>query len=77
MKHGFHTLDCNGCQALATDRVDGAVGVFSMSELDFVGKSQSNDLACQLNSMAAMQRGSATGYKAAIGTSYLAGEKST
>jgi hypothetical protein len=54
MQNRFHTLDCNGCQAPATDRVDRAVSVLSMSELDSVGESQSNDLAYQLKSMAAM-----------------------
>ena len=45
MQHGFHPVDRNGCQALATDRVDGAVSVLSMSKLNSVGKSQSSDLA--------------------------------
>jgi hypothetical protein len=31
-QHGFKVLDCNCSQALATDRVNGAVSIFAMGE---------------------------------------------
>ena len=40
MEHGFQVLNCDRGQALAADRVNGAVSILAMSEeLDSIGKS--------------------------------------